>query len=221
MRSAENVEMAMPEESGGSAIAWLMYALAVYWIASSWRAHLAGMVAIEDVRRERDNAVDAQAAASLPEEATRVDLDALVSEILRRETAATIDAFLARTLDCYETIIAAFNSGDRETLGRLVSPDVYKAFEDAITDREAKGLSVETLFARIEPPEIIDGMIDATHITITVRFVGEVFNLSRNAAGQLIEEVPPARRNVDIWTFARELSPRACAWRLVATRRGA
>ncbi len=213
----------MPEESGGSAIAWLMYALAVYWIASSWRAHLAGMVAIEDVRRERDNAVDAQAAASLLEEATRVDLDALVSEILRRETTATatLDAFLARILNSYETIIAAFNAGDSETLGRLVSPDVYKAFEDAITDREAKGLSVETLFARIEPPQIIDGMIDATHITITVRFVGEVFNLSRNAAGQLIKEVPPARRNVDIWTFARELSPRACAWRLVATRRGA
>lgn len=210
----------MSEESGGSAIAWLLYALAVYWIASSWRAHLTRIVATDDVRRRHDGAMDALPAASAADATTGRDRDALLSEILRRE-GTTIDDFLARTLTCYERIIAAFNAGDRKALGKLVSSDVYQAFDAAIADREANGTNVETLFARIEPPEIIDGVVDTAHMEISVRFVGEIFNVSRNAAGQLIGEAPAAHRSVDIWTFARKLSPRGGGWCLVATRAGA
>src|SRR5690606_22529802 len=115
-----------------------------------------------------------------------------------------IDEFLAKTLACYEAVIAAFNSGDRKTLGQLVSPDVYKAFEDVIVDRESAGITVETVFARLEQPEIIDAQVDAKQMEICVRFVGDVYNLSRNSAGQLIDDAPVARRSVDVWTFARQ-----------------
>ncbi len=209
----------MSEESGGSAITWLIYALAVYWIASSWRAHLARILATEDVRPKREGAADAHSIASLPDRAASLGRDAVLSEILRSETVATIDEFLTKTLALYERIVAVFDSGDRETLAKLVSPDVYKAFERAITDREVAGTIVETVFARLDPPEIIDGSIDATHVMISVRFAGEVFNLSRDAAGQLTEKAPTARRSVDVWTFARKLR-RGSNWRLVATQIG-
>lgn len=210
----------MPEENGGSAIAWLMYALAVYWIASSWRTHLARLVATEDVRQGREGAIDAPSTASSQDQSTEQARATLLSEILRRESS-TIDEFLTKILTCYEAIIAAFNSGDRKALGRLVSPDVYKAFEDVIIDREATGITFEAVFARLEPPEIINAMVDAKRMEICIRFVGEVYNLSRNPAGQLIGEMPAAHRNVDVWTFARKLSPRGSNWHLVATRVGA
>ncbi len=207
----------MPEEGGGSVVGWLMYVLAVYWIASSWRTHLSQIAAIDDVRPKRSGAAEAQSSAPLPEEAASSGLDAVLLEILRRETAATLDEFLARTLAFYERIVAAFDSGDRETLAKLVSPDVYKAFDRAIADREVAGTIPETVFARLDPPEIIDGSVEATHMEISVRFVGEVFNLSHDAAGHMIEKTPTARRSIDIWTFARELR-RGSDWRLVATQ---
>jgi predicted lipid-binding transport protein (Tim44 family) len=211
----------MPEETGGSAIAWLLYALTIYWIASSWHAHLTRLVATDDVSRQREGAIDPQPTASLHGRPNEEDRATALSEILRRESAATIDEFLARTLTCYEAVIAAFNSGDRKTLERLVSPDVYAAFEHAIVDRESTGITVEAMFARLEPPEIIDAVVDVQHMEICVRFVGEVYNLSRNPAGRLIEETRTAHHSVDVWTFARQLSPRSSSWHLVETRTGA
>lgn len=207
----------MPEETGGSAIAWLLYALTVYWIASIWHAHLTRLVATDDISQQREGAIDPQPAASLPDQQTEHTRATALSEILRRESA-TNDEFLARTLTCYEAIIAAFNAGDRKALGRLVSPDVYKVFENTIVDREAAGMTVEAMFARLEPPEIIDAAVDAQHMEICVRFVGDVYNLCRDAAGRLIEETRVAHRSVDVWTFARQLSPRSGSWHLVETR---
>lgn len=206
----------MPEETGGSAIAWLLYALTVYWIASNWHAHLTRLAATDDVSQQSDP----QSTASLSGQLSEQTRAAALSEILRRESIATIDEFLANTLACYETIIAAFNAGDRRTLGSLVSPDVYKALERVILDREATGIAVEAVFARLEPPDIVDAIVDAQHMEICVRFVGDIYNLSRNSAGHLIEETRVAHRSVDVWTFARKLSPRGSSWHLVETRVG-
>lgn len=210
----------MPEESGGSVIGWLMYAFVVYWIAASWRAHLSRIAVTEDVLKRRDGVTDTQSSASPESRSAAHDHDALLSEIVRREPGATIDEFLANILKSYETIIAALNAGDREALLGLVSSEVYRVFEQVIADREATGLRVETLFARIEKPEIIDGTVDATHIEVSIRFIAEAFNVCRTAAGELIEERPVARRSADIWTFVRKLTPRGSKWCLVATRSG-
>ena len=210
----------MPEESGGSVIGWLMYAFVVYWIAASWRAHLSRLEVTEDVLKRRAGVTDTQSSASPEGRSVAHDHDALLSEIVRREAVASIDEFLANILKRYETIIAALNAGDREVLLGLVSSEVYRTFEQVIADRETAGLRVETLFARIDTPEIIDGTVDATHMEVSVRFIGEAFNVCRNAAGELTEERPAARRSVDIWTFARKLTPPGSKWCLVATRSG-
>lgn len=122
-------------------------------------------------------------------------------------------------LTAYETIVVAFDSGDRTMLRRLVSPEVYDALSDAMTARESQQITVETLFSRIDPPEIVNGLIDEAHMEISVRFVGECFRLCRNTAGELIEGTD-GHRNIDIWTFARALSSRESAWRVVATEAG-
>jgi predicted lipid-binding transport protein (Tim44 family) len=77
------------------------------------------------------------------------------------------------------------------------------------------------MFARLEPPEIIDAIVDAQHMEFRVRFVGDVYNLSRDSAGRLIEETRVAHRSVDVWTFARPLSPQSSNWHLVETCSGA
>lgn len=207
----------MPQETDSSSLISLLSAIWIYWIVSSWWEHLHQLAQTQDARQQNDSTPLAKVAAVAGGAAASRNLDILISEILRREAATTIDDFLAKVLAAYETIVAAFNAGDRETLSNLVSPEVYEAFSGAIDTREASKTSMEIVFARIEPPEIIDGEVDATHMEVSVRIVGEAFRLSRDAAGQLIEEAPAAFRSVDTWTFARKLSPRDTSWLLVAT----
>src|SRR5690606_6034041 len=118
-----------------------------------------------------DKANEAEGTAFTDATASR-DLDASIAEFLQREMSTTIDDFLAKALATYEAIVAAFNSGDRETLRNLVSTDVYDAFAEVIRAREAARMRVETMFARIDPPKIVDGVVDATHVEVSVRFVG-------------------------------------------------
>lgn len=206
----------MPQETDGSALISLLYAIWIYWIVSNWMEQALRRAQTENAKEQRDG-TNEKAVARATHTATDRNLDALISETLQREMSTTIDDFLAKALAIYEAIVAAFNRGDRETLRKLVSADVYEAFAEAIRAREATRTRVETMFARIDPPEIVDGSVHATHLEISVRFVGETFNLSRNAAGQLLEKRPAACRSVDVWTFARPLSPRDSTWRVVAT----
>ncbi len=206
----------MPQETDSSALVSLIYAIWIYWIVSSWMEQLLRRAQTENEQDQPDKANEAEGMAFTDATASR-DLDASIAEFLQREMSTTIDDFLAKALATYEAIVAAFNSGDRETLRNLVSTDVYDAFAEVIRAREAARMRVETMFARIDPPKIVDGVVDATHVEVSVRFVGETFKLSRNAAGQLLEKKPAPCRSVDVWTFARQLPSRDSTWRVVAT----
>ncbi len=53
---------------------------------------------------------------------------------------------------------------------------------------------------------------------VTVRFVGELTSVVRNAAGEVVEGSPTEiKRQRDIWTFARKMGSENPNWQLVAT----
>lgn len=211
----------MPQDADGSGLVSLIWAAWIYWNIYWWLAHLSSLEQVKKERRQRGSfgsPVDAKAISLSA--SVRSDLEALVSEVLRRDGAATVEDFLGKRLAAYEAIIAAFDSGDRETLRKLVSAEVFNVFSDEIAVREAQQQSIETVFSRIEPPKIIDGLIDEAYMEVSIRFVGESFKLFRGGAGQLIEGTPGRYRSIDIWTFGRTLSSRESAWRVVATEAG-
>ena len=59
---------------------------------------------------------------------------------------------------------------------------------------------------------------DTQEAEITVRFVGELTSVVRNAAGELIEgNAKEIKRQKDSWTFARVMGANDPNWKLVAT----
>jgi predicted lipid-binding transport protein (Tim44 family) len=216
--------MAMPQDSDGSGLMSLLWAMLIYWNVYTWLEHLASLEQRNGGQRQGDQpglsdrvGNTAQSIASLSGAVTGLNLASLFSEILRRSGVATVDEFLNDATFAYEAVVTAFDSGDRETLRVLVSPEVYDVFLDAIEEREARLEKTETVFSQIERSEIVDGLIDDTHMEVSVRFANEHFKLSRDASGQLIGGTPTAYRNVEVWRFARALSSRDRAWRVVAT----
>ncbi len=118
----------------------------------------------------------------------------------------------------FEMIITAFAGGDAKTLRPLLSNDVFEDFSGAIKSRLDKQETLESTLVGISEAEIIEAELQGKTAFITVKFVSEQINVTRNAAGDVVEGDPSGVATVtDIWTFARNTRSRDPNWTLVAT----
>lgn len=118
--------------------------------------------------------------------------------------------FLKGASQAYEMIVRAFAGGDRETLARLASPEVFAAFERVIATRETEGRSETIEFstpprADIETLDVAGGVARAK-----VRFLAEFRSRSKGPEGEAVDD----RRTAEFWTFERKLTSRDPNWTL-------
>ena len=132
----------------------------------------------------------------------------------------SVSGFLQGARGAYEMILMAFENGDVDALRPFLASDVMDTFETVIREREEQGLTIEASFIGIRELALDSARFDrATGMgEITVRFVGELTSVVRNAGGQLIEGDPnEIKRQRDVWTFARSMGTDDPNWELVAT----
>ena len=128
------------------------------------------------------------------------------------------EGFLGGARGAYEMIVSSFAEGDRETLRPLLSDDVYKSFEGAITQREKDGLTIDQSFIGIDKATIADAAVDGTRVRVTVSFASKLTSCTKSSDGVVVEGDPVTVREVtDIWTFERDAMSRDPNWQLVAT----
>lgn len=210
----------MPQDADGSGLAALLWGLWIYWTISSWCDYLSSL---SQAKRERQPARPSSPMASVPlsGSAAPADLEVLMSELHRCSGSIAVRDFVEARLAAYEAIVAAFDAGDRSTLRKLVSAEVYDTFSDAIAANEARLEKTETVFSSIEPPEILGGRLCETHAEVSMRFVAESYRLSRSGAGQPVGGISGKRRSIDVWTFGCTSSSPVREWRLIAAEAGA
>lgn len=128
------------------------------------------------------------------------------------------DQFSEGASAAFEMVVTSFATGDRETLRPLLSDEVYENFAGAIVERADKGQTMEMTLVGIQSCKIIEATMDGRVAFITVKFVTEQIEVTRDAAGDVVEgdatRVTPV---TDIWTFARNTRSRNPNWTLVAT----
>ncbi len=131
-----------------------------------------------------------------------------------------LNDFLSGARSAYEMILMAFERGDLASVKQFLSDDVYDAFSQVVAEREREGLTVEATFVGISELVVRDAQFDRNtkEGEISVRFVGEMTSVVRNADGQVIEGSPTEiKRQRDVWTFARVMGNDDPNWLLVAT----
>ncbi len=129
--------------------------------------------------------------------------------------------FLAGAKLAYETIVVAFAKGDRNTRATLLAADVHDNFSRAISERLAKGETMETNIVSIDGVKIDDARVVGGAAQITVRFVAKLISYTNDKAGTVTEgSADKIADHLDLWTFAREISSRDPNWRLIATESG-
>ena len=136
------------------------------------------------------------------------------------EPSFGVGDFLSGARGAYEMILMAFENGDMSDVRGFLSEDVAEAFESVINARKEKGLKVEATFVGLVNLELAGAEFndDTGEAEITVRFVGELTSVVRDAAGEIVEGDPnKIKRQRDVWTFARDMGSDDPNWQLVAT----
>jgi len=136
------------------------------------------------------------------------------------EPSFSVSEFLTGARGAYEMILMAFEKGDLASIRPFLSDDVFATFSEVVEAREREGLTIESHFVGLRELALQNATFDrdSKEGEITVRFVGELTSVVRNKAGEVVEGSPTAaKRQRDLWTFARRMGVDDPNWQLVAT----
>jgi predicted lipid-binding transport protein (Tim44 family) len=136
------------------------------------------------------------------------------------EPGFRVGEFLGGARQAYEMILMAFERGDVDGLRPFLALDVLETFEHVIDQRNEQGLMIEAEFVGVREVTLQNATFDRASKLgeITVRFVGELTSVVRNAEGEIIEgDSSSIKRQRDVWTFARTMGSDDPNWALVAT----
>jgi len=143
-----------------------------------------------------------------------------LAEMKRAEPSFVVGEFLGGAKQAYEWILMSFERGQMDEMAPFLSEDVFEAFSQVVDARQEKGLTIEAEFVGVRETSLVDAKFDdmTRKGEITVRFVGELISVVKDADGETIEGKPGSpKKQKDVWTFERELGADDPNWRLVAT----
>ena len=142
-----------------------------------------------------------------------------ISQIQANDPTFDEKTFMQGARAAFEMIVTAFAHGDTPTLRPLLSDDVYDNFAAAIRSRQAAGESLETRVVDIRDADLIEARMEGRTAFVTIKFISEQINVTRNSAGAVVDGDPEHPLEVvDIWTFARNTRSRNPNWTLIETR---
>ncbi len=138
----------------------------------------------------------------------------------KAEAGFSVTEFLQGARGAYEWILTAFDKGDIEQLRPFLGSGIAAAFSAAIDGRKEQGLTVESTFVGLREMALHDARFDPAtkRGEITLRYVGELTSVVRDASGEIVEGNPKEiKRQRDVWTFSRVMGSADPNWQLVAT----
>jgi predicted lipid-binding transport protein (Tim44 family) len=169
---------------------------------------------------DRTDRADGDAAEDVASDAESDDpLVAGIARIRLADPNFDVDQFAAGARSAFEMVVHAFATGDSGTLRSLLNEEVAENFQNAITERLKAGETLETTVISIKSTDVIEAEIDDRQAAVTVKFVSEQVNVTRDTEGRVIVGDPNQVTDItDIWTFARNTRGRDPNWKLIETR---
>jgi predicted lipid-binding transport protein (Tim44 family) len=154
---------------------------------------------------QRGGSADAPAQSSRRAEAERPSFTGPAADgledIYNADKSFNADDFLRGAKAAYTMIVGAFARGDRPALRPLLDDDVYEAWDQAITAREASGERAFELL-RIKRAEIERAELEGEIARVSVRYDAE------------LGDGEATRTAKEIWTFKRRVNSSDPNWLL-------
>ncbi len=147
-------------------------------------------------------------------------LSSVFAKMQEVEPGFSPDSFANGAKGAYEMLLMAFENGEKATLQKFLSPDVYQGFAQVIDERANAGLTVDARFVGLREAELVDARFDEEDrvAEIEMKFVGELVTVVRDKEHRIVEGDPnEIRREYDQWTFGRKMGSSDPNWLLIAT----
>ena len=139
-------------------------------------------------------------------------------EIRRADPRFDIDHFLQGARAAFAMVVEAFAKGDKAALRPLLADEVFAQFANAIDAREQAAHTLSTELVATRSAELLAAGMQGTRARVTIGFTSEQINVTRDAAGAVVEGDPRQIETVvDRWTFERDTRSRDPNWQLVET----
>lgn len=154
-----------------------------------------------------------------PQTAAPKPLDFPGGEGLRKaDPSFDPDEFLHGAKIAFDMIVTGFAAGDEAKIRPLMNDPVFSRFKAAIDDRKSRQETQLASVIGIKEAKIVAAAVEGRDMLVTVRFVSEQINCTKNKEGHVIEGHPSDLIVVtDEWRFARPLKSRDPNWQLVGT----
>ena len=139
--------------------------------------------------------------------------------VLREKDPSFSDTdFIKGSKEAFSWIVEAFSKGEIPKLEPLLSEPLFKGFKQAIEQREADQLSLETNIVSIKSAQIHNVTVKKDQVNITVEYVTDQIKSTRNAKDEVVDGDPDTiERVTDLWTFNRNIKSKNPNWTLVKT----
>ena len=127
--------------------------------------------------------------------------------------------FLKGANAAYETIITNFAKGNLKDIKYLLDKKVFDQFNEAVNERNSKGLTSETTFIGINSSNVKDHKQTNNIFEVTVDFVSEIISTIKDKEKKIISGNPDKIKKVyDTWKFSRDTNSKNPNWLLVDTQ---
>ncbi|HEY9078601.1 Tim44/TimA family putative adaptor protein [Magnetovibrio sp.] len=141
-----------------------------------------------------------------------------IRAIRENDPSFTTKDFIGGASMAFEMILNAYADGDTKTLKNLLSSDVFAGFEQAISERNAEGQTLQETLVGISKAEVVEAYMDGRDAVVTVKFVSEQISALLDSDGSVIDGDPTkVVEATDFWTFSRPAKSRNPNWLLVGT----
>ncbi|KQM63823.1 preprotein translocase subunit Tim44 [Sphingomonas sp. Leaf17] len=162
------------------------------------------------------------AAAVEPREIAARPIEARAEQGLRAivagEPGFDVGQFVEGAKAAYRMTLEAYWRDDEAGLAELATPDVARAFGEAIAARRDAGHVLDNRLVTIEKATIVDATVSGREARITMRFDADIAAITRDAEGTVIAgSMTDAVETHDVWTFARTLKSNDPNWTLADT----
>ena len=141
-----------------------------------------------------------------------------LTELREKDSSFSDTDFINGSKEAFSWIVEAFSKGEVSKLEPLLSEPLFNGFKQAIEQREADQLSLETNIVSIKSAQIHNVTVKQDQVNITVEYVTDQIKSTRNAKDEIVDGDPDTIETVtDLWTFNRNIKSKNPNWTLVKT----
>lgn len=141
-----------------------------------------------------------------------------LTELREKDSSFSDTDFINGSKEAFSWIVEAFSKGETSKLEPLLSEPLFNGFKQAIEQREADQLSLETNIVSMKSAQIHNVTVNQDQVNITVEYVTDQIKSTRNAKDEIVDGDPDTIDTVtDLWTFSRNIKSKNPNWTLVKT----